>query len=46
MQDMQQCRTAISYLQDVWLHGNQLTMEMSKGGNIPPIPPSRFEIVE
>ncbi|KAF4692298.1 hypothetical protein FOZ60_013829 [Perkinsus olseni] len=40
MQDMQQCRTAISYLQDVWLHGNQLTMEMSKGGNIPPIPPS------
>ncbi|EER20226.1 polypyrimidine tract binding protein, putative, partial [Perkinsus marinus ATCC 50983] len=30
MQDMQQCRTAISYLQDVWLHGNQLTMEMSK----------------
>ncbi|KAF4672207.1 hypothetical protein FOL47_000790 [Perkinsus chesapeaki] len=40
MQDMQQCRTAISYLQDVWLFGCQLTMEMSKGGNIPPIPPS------
>lgn len=40
MQTVGECHTAIAHLKGIRLHGNKLTMEMSKGGReLPPIPP-------
>ncbi|KAF4692301.1 hypothetical protein FOZ60_013831 [Perkinsus olseni] len=47
MQTVGECHTAIAHLKGIRLHGNKLTMEMSKGGReLPPIPPPGAEQTE